>query len=342
MWGPKNKEPPLEIAVTDSRNFSPFALAVLRRQFDVAKAIMDIAQAQYKPEGAKRRKYDIETDDDDEDECVSSDDDDSSGDEDKIRVRGRDVPDDEFTIDIDETVTEMVESDVNPLDILSRSCDTYLFVDMKKYPNHTDATRLNGNLINLAIHNDDIPLLIFLLELGQALSNANVGDEGDSSRLYAVPSDNFKFAISLGHLQCLTELIRRTGAGLPLDGLAQDSGIEVKEKPKFYQGLSIHGKKRADWVAAARGDARDAGPEKLDPPLLIATHKNNLASVEWFLSTAPGRYYMEFAETHKEDKRLRALAQTEEGIEGSVMNWLNTNREYMNEDITARVLQFRN
>ncbi len=58
------------------------------------------------------------------------------------------------------------------------------------------------------------------------------------------PDNDFRRAIELGRTELLAEIIRRTGAGLPLEELVKGTGVEIKEKPRFYQGLTVYGKKR--------------------------------------------------------------------------------------------------
>lgn len=318
MWGPNNEEPPLQIAVTDGMNFSPFSLAVLRGHLDVAKAVLEMARAQYKPKEAKgTEKFHMRTSDDEENDCSSDDD---EGDYDGVRIRSE-VVHDEFTIDNIGDATTKVESHVTPLDLCSKRCQAYLFT--KDTANGIAKSPQDKNwctLVEYATTHDDVDLLIFLLELEQSVKL-----EGEEV-LHRFHESTFNSAIKLGRLRCLSEIIKRTGVGLPLDELVQKSGIEVKQKPKYYQGLSIHGKKRADWAAAGRGTSVPT-PDTIDPPLLIAAHSSNLASVEWFISTAPGRHYTDFANAHKQDKRLKRLARTEQGIEGSVMGWLNKDRK---------------
>lgn len=109
--------------------------------------------------------------------------------------------------------------------------------------------------------------------------------------------------------------------GIPLNELVQEIGIEIKSKPKFYQGLSVGGKKRADWAQAPGGNTR-VSEEKI-PPLLQAAHLGSIDSVEWFMSDAPLRRYKEFAEANKNDKRIKTLA-SGKGFEKSIGKWLNT------------------
>ena len=61
-WGPEGKNCPLQIAVPDTKGFSPFTLAVIRQHLDVADLILTIADAQHvrTDEESQRRQYSME------------------------------------------------------------------------------------------------------------------------------------------------------------------------------------------------------------------------------------------------------------------------------------------
>lgn len=319
MWGPDNDQTPLQISVRDNGSFSPFTIAVLRGHLGVAKAILEIVRIQYQPKEPKgRERYNMRTDDDDTDNS----DEELTCDDHGIRIYSEMI-DDKFTIDDVGEVANQVKCQVTPLEVLSYSCSASAFIPKDERVllsgGHHDLSP--NNLVQYAIFMDNIDLLVYLLELGRKFSTTS--DAEESSRIYTVSQADFEFAIGLSRLRCLTELIRRSGAGIRLDELVEKSGVEVKEKPKYYQGLSVYGKKRADWAAAGRG-IRLTQPLDMHPPLLIAALKGSLNSVEWFLSTAPARYYTEFTATHKHDKRVKQLAQAKGGVEGSLATWLGS------------------
>lgn len=298
-------------------------MAVLRGHRDVAKAILQIARLQYKPQETEgREKFSLRV----ADQNGGCSDDDASSTGDEIRIR-REVIHDEFTIDNVGEIATTVESNVTPLQVLSTHCAAYLFAENETIFIDMDRGHYTyDTLIEFAIWHDNVELLTFLLDLGQAMSDIEGGDN-DPFHTY-VSNNEFRIATRLGHLRCLSELIKRTGIGLPLDELVKQNGNdEIKETPKYYQGLSIHGKKRADWAAAGR-ETDLPEPENVHPPLLEAASEGCLASVEWFLSTAPGRHYADFANENKQDKRLQRLAKTEKGIEGSIMSWLSLRSKY--------------
>lgn len=333
MWGPNNEEPPLVIATADFMEFSPYSLAVLRGHLDVAKAVLEIVQAQYKPPEAQgRRKFNLQTSDDDSD-YIS--DDESSDNE--IRIRSE-VIKDEFTVDNIGEVSAKAESDVTPLRVYLMACEVNVLASDGATAEMMGSKlpyRKVHSLIEFSIYDDNVDLLIYLLELGQTLTTKDTKNEDDSSPIFVPTDRGFRLAVELGRLRCLTELIRRTGVGLPLDKLVEQSGGKVKRKPKYYQGLSIHGKKRTDW-AAAPGSGRRQLASETHPPLLLAAVQGSLTSVEWFLSTAPGRYYTEFARAHKHDKRLKALARTERGVEECIVNWLGLRSGYFRHSRICR------
>lgn len=323
--GPDQKQPPLQIATMDSNNASPFSIAILRGHVDIAKAILEIAKAQYEPEEenelAKRysiapREYESDYDDD----GVSTDSDDEG-----IRVYGE-IVDDQFTIENIGKVSLQVKSRVTPLAYLKWCVDMTAFVKRDvvipkpdsgiKWIYEPDQDFIS--MFGYAIFTDDLKLFKYLLDIGEAHTGTT---EDNASRFFSVLPEDFKLAIRLGRTKHLAEIMRRTGAGIPLEELVKKSGVEIKEKPKYYQGLSIHGKKRADWAAAGRNVVQGTKMGSKHSPLLEAARAGSIESVEWMLSDAPIRHYLSFAETNKNDKRLIALSQAGGGIDKAIHTW---------------------
>ncbi|KAF2721724.1 ankyrin [Polychaeton citri CBS 116435] len=168
------------------------------------------------------------------------------------------------------------------------------------------------NLFQLAIWNDDRDLLSFLMSLGRQYMSKPSSDDEDNEApplsFYTVAEDDFLYAIELDRPHFVAEFIKSACAGLYLGSLINDMGIQMIEKPKYYQGLSVYGKKRRDWAERGRNVASFGSMSDKSPPLLYAAKYGSLACVEWFLSDAPMRCYQQFAETHREDKYLRKLA----------------------------------
>ncbi|KAL2862382.1 ankyrin repeat protein [Aspergillus lucknowensis] len=312
---PNKERRPLEIGVTDHRDFSAFSLAILRGHLDAASAIIAIAMAQYMPvDRGQTTRYRMQDDADSDNDSYDSD-----ANSENFHIKSH-VVDAEYTTENVGEAPKDVESKISPLSVLHVPSTIHLFVDQSKL---SEGERI-GDLIQYAIWKDDVELLNHLIDLGQELVAMKKYEF--HSPAYTVSHDQFLKAIRLGRLRCLEVLIKRTGAGLPLDKLAEKSGVEIKEKPKYYQGLSVHGKKRADWAAAGGGIPVTRAMD-MSPPLLHAAKEGNLAAVEWFLGTAPGRYYLEFAKAHKKDGRLKKLALTEKGLERSILDWLSSRRD---------------
>lgn len=314
MWGPDKQMSPLVISVNESMGASPFSIAVLRGHFDVAKAILQIVRAQYKPKAATRQTYHMQSDDE-EDESDAG----GTQEEDGLQITGEGVCD-ELTIDNIGEVATQAESNVSPLDVLQQSCRASLIAD----PSATEHSLSHINLFNFAVGQDNIELLRFLLDLGQSEIVSGAFD----GPYELLSSTNLNDALRDGQPRCIALIISRTGAHLPLDKFVEEGGITIKQKPKYYQGLSIHGKKREDWAAAAGQDAPSRISSESDIPLLRAALAGSLVNVEWFLSTAPKRHYMEFANSNKQDKRLRKLSQLPGGVEKFIEKWLSSRSKF--------------
>lgn len=320
---------------------------MLRGHLEVAKAIVEIANAQYQPNEEKKQQY--FDGDYDNSECDSCDDDESD-DGNSIRLYSE-IIDDQFTIDNIGEVATQVKSRHKPITVVQWTAPADSFLEDMDTCNalQTESTRKDqtpamfvsyvdpnekhfpsrrpNRLVQYAIWKDDTKLLEFLLDLGEQY--AALDKDEDSSSAFTVPEQDVLFALRHGRTKALAVLIKRTAAGIPLDELVKKSGVEVKEKPRYYQGLSIHGKKRTDWAEAGRGRYMASSFSKdKHPPLLEAASQGSLESVEWFLSTAPMRHYSEFAGTHAHDVRLKRLAQAEGGIHKSISSWLDTRSEF--------------
>jgi hypothetical protein len=318
MWGDNNEHPPLQVAVTDSNNLSPFSIAIFRGYLDVAKAIVKIVQAQYKKrEDQGHERFEMESD------CNDGD---SEG-SDHVRIYSE-IVDDKFTIDNIGEVATQVESHITPLEVISWYCPGGMFMDADARAKMRHSRfGMPSNLIEYAIWMDNTGLLNFLLDLGHEMLTS------DESAIFSVPNRAVHLAIAEGRLRCLEELIKRTGADLPLNALVNESGVETHEKPKYYQGLSIHGKKRADWAAGGREQIRPQ--TTTSSPLLVSAVLGSLRSTEWYMSTAPGRHYIDFTKIHEEDIRLKLLAKSTHGIEKSLMNWLTAkSRRFLPSSLT--------
>jgi hypothetical protein len=60
------------------------------------------------------------------------------------------------------------------------------------------------------------------------------------------------------------------------------------------------------------------------PPLLRAAKLGSLDAVEWFMSDAPLRRYKEFAETNKDDKRIKTLKEAGKGFDNTISTWMDS------------------
>lgn len=86
--------------------------------------------------------------------------------------------------------------------------------------------------------------LKFLLDVYEHWSAQQLDPTDEVSGFFSFPDHLFELAIRKGHVELLGEIIRRTGAGLPLEHLVKDTGLELQARPEYYQGLTVYGKKR--------------------------------------------------------------------------------------------------
>lgn len=322
MWGSSQDQLPLEIAVEDDIDNSCLSIAILRGHLSTAEAIIPILRAQYKkkePQGQVRFEMDIDADESDAEPL----------DDKEINITSH-IVDDQFTHENVGEVVTRVESQVSPLTALQASCGAYNFLGeaskllFREFgPDRDDCSNLKlDTLLSYAIFTNDISLFDFILKLGQECAKMDPSGKAQ----FTILERDFQLAIALGRLDCLARMIQTTAVGLPLAKMCEQSGIKPKEEHLYYPGLSIRGKKRKDWADAGR--VVEMPPPGSRPPLLVAATQGNLSATEWFLSTAPGRYYVDYANSRVEDEHIKRLSQSKLGLEGSILNWLQTRSEF--------------
>jgi hypothetical protein len=317
------KEPPLKIAVKDMVGSSPFLIAVMRGHLDAAKVIAEICKAQYVPKEVTKERYSMAQEDGEYDSN-----DDSEGSSNELNVQ-TEIMNDTFTIDNIGEVSLQVKSDVSPSTMIQWKCGLTRFISggaitLTDSQKNAVTRHLSGgshSLFAFAITKDDLKLLNLLLDLGCRHSSRIEEDSEVASGFFSFSPEDFNLAIELGRTQHLSSILLKTGAGIPLDDLVKKEGILVKEKPKYYQGLTVHGKKNATWAAAGRDLHVEKTGHKTSP-LLLAAKFGSIESVEFFLSDTPLRHYSEFAKANQDDKRLKNLSLSPGGFEKAISKWL--------------------
>ncbi|KFY42964.1 hypothetical protein V494_02145 [Pseudogymnoascus sp. VKM F-4513 (FW-928)] len=310
---------------------SPFSLAVLRgpSHYKLGKAIVEIALAQYEPhdnEGGKskwRIEYEPDGGSDHGCECDGSDNDDDSA----IAIHSE-LVDEVFTIDNVAALSTVIKSRVKPMDMLLWPCNAPWFIEEKDRP--TKDTDNESSLVEYAVVYNDIKLLRFLYQIAE--EQAVHFPKESLPPAVALTKGYFDIAIKLGHTDILGEMIRQTGVGIPLDHLIESSGVKLpEEKPEYYQGLNVGGKKNARWAQAGNpnGGTYVYQARETTPPLLKAARFGSLESIQYFLSDLPTTKYLEFAAAHENDKRVVALSESENGFKGVATKWLSMRHELL-------------
>jgi hypothetical protein len=238
-WGPQQDQPPLKMAISDLKSNSPFSVAFVRGHHEVAKAILDIVKAQWSPTEQDKVRYKLQTQNDSEDEDYSEDEDDDDDSEPKIVSEKVDKT---FTIDNIGQVSMQVQSSVKPLEVILSST-SLVMKDGKAEDVPSRSLFVN------CFDTDDQNGLKLLLDLAQhwapqKFQGEPAEEDEESSGTFVFPHSDFQWAVEHGKAQLLGLVIKRTGAGIPLDHLVKKSGVELKQKPRFYQGLTVYGKKR--------------------------------------------------------------------------------------------------
>lgn len=249
-WGPSGENLPLQIAVRDSNDVSPFALAFYRGHASLAKIILDIAQMQYRPRDSAetRTRYAIDSDSDGE-----------SDEEDQLKIRSE-LLDENYTIADIGALAGTIKSKIPAMEMLCWSTQIWRFSDKPeseakldlcmttkgqlaqscRWESHLDPRSnfgrawnerilLSGSLLHYAMAKESKELVDFLLQCGN--DNA-LPEDPLNQRQFTIDARDWIFAVERGNPQILAELIKVTGVGMPLEYLAKQTGVEEDEKPK--------------------------------------------------------------------------------------------------------------
>ncbi|KAK8874319.1 ankyrin repeat protein [Apiospora arundinis] len=314
-WDADQKESPLQVAVGDTEGNNPFSLAFLKGHYEVAWAILEITQVQWAPSDERKVRYSMPLDVDEE-----------SGERAYGESEAMDpelfeeIIDGDFTIENIGQVSMQVKSNILPADLLRWTTPTFNLNGAKVEQYHA-----RESLIHFAMRRNDQDKFRRLVEMGRYFTQQRplTPDDEETSRIYTFPEAEFLSAIKLGRVDILSGAIGSLGAGIPLEHLVKKSGVSMQVKPRYYQGLTVYGKKRSDWANAGRSLATKATGSQV-PPLLTAALLGSLASVEWFISDIPMRKYIEFgnSKSAKNDPRLNHLSQSPGGFDRAIIKWL--------------------
>ena len=188
-----------------------------------------------------------------------------------------------------------------------------------------ESKRCRCSLIRYTIAENDMAMLRFLTEIGNSLPKTESDDK--SLKAFTCSKHDYNFAVRLGRTEMIGHLIAATGASMSLQKLVDTSAVVVQEKPKYYQGLSVYGKKRKDWAEQQRGNMW-APIENIVPPLLAVAMQGNLETTEYFMGDAPLRRYKEYAAANKDDERIKILSLAEGGIDKVLSTWLEERNDF--------------
>ncbi|KAH7163089.1 hypothetical protein B0J13DRAFT_634299 [Dactylonectria estremocensis] len=325
-WGPEQDQPPLKLAVSDNVGNTPFSLAFNRGHYEVARAILEIVKAQWSPPDKEKVRFKMETHHEDDEE-YSDEDSDAGTDDSEPRIISEIVAQN-FTIDNIGQVSMQVKSQTKPLQVIAEMVPAFESKDgMFVFE------ELKQSLFIHVMSKDDTPGLKALLDMAQHYAGQKFEGEDDendepSSGSFTLSQHEFRWAVENGKTQQLALVIKRTGAGIPLDHLVKKSGVEMKRKPRFYQGLTVYGKKRNDWATAGRNMVVKTTGLKT-PPLLHAALGGSIESVEFFLGDAPHKLYSEFGKSKaaREDSRLKHLKDSPGGFDRAISKWLGADND---------------
>jgi len=209
-WDADQKEPPLKVAVADAQCNNPFSLAFLKGHYDVARAILEIAQAQWAPADESKVRYKMAGDADEE----SAERSDGESEVAEPEELFQEIIDGDFTIENIGQVSMQVKSNILAVDLLQWITPTFNFNGSKVEEYHT-----RESLLHFSMRKNDQDKFRSLVEMGRYFAQQRPlsPDDDETSRIYTFPEVEFQNAIKLGRVDILSGSIGCTGAGIPLE-----------------------------------------------------------------------------------------------------------------------------
>lgn len=336
-------EDPIPVAVRDEAGYSPFSIAVVRGHYKLAEIILEIAAAQYKPaKNAPSYRYRLAGHDDNDSEAMSD-----SG-EGTPRIIAE-LVDDEFTINDIAGLSSAVASKTSPVELLQWECHTWRVLDQDPVVAHqilrdgepnfsfwrvekyswnefhrlfdSHMSYYRDSLVRLAIYQNDLRMLRFVLRMA-AEYDITANEQPKTIVTNMVSRTALYLAAKLGRIEIMAELFAKTGIGLPLSKMTKKSGAKITSQSEFYQGLTVHGRKRQDWAAEGRGHGSDCANEADMSIILDMTFNGSIATIEYCMSGGPLRHLKDFAQANIDaDARIQALSHMPGGIDKALTAW---------------------
>lgn len=250
-WGKDSNQAPLKMAIFDNNKSSPFSVSISFGRFDVAWAILDIIKAQWSAPDEDQLRYKMKGGQHEDNSEYDSEEDYSEDSDSETKIVSE-IVDKNFTIEDIGQVSMQVKSHITPLQHVCSIFGTILVENGKP------VSILNrSTLFRLSLDRDDAATLKQLLDMAQkhgadSLAGDDGDDGGERSARFTFPEGDFRWAVENGKSRLLAVIIKKAGAGIPLDHIVKKTGVEAKQKPRFYQGLTVYGKKRYVFLTGAQ------------------------------------------------------------------------------------------
>lgn len=171
--------------------------------------------------------------------------------------------------------------------------------------------------MSYAIVKDDMMLIQLLLRL------ADQYEENGAWKLVRVEktAEQFSFAFKLGRIHMLEYLMETITFGIPYSRLEKKDEEHQKARPKYYEGLTVDGRKRGDWVNRSFPAYSNTG-DSLRKPIQAATVCGNLESIKWLLSDRPLICLRNFLAKHPSSRHARLLQKQGDNLEALLKDGL--------------------
>ncbi|CAZ82771.1 unnamed protein product [Tuber melanosporum] len=298
--------PALQISVS-SRGWTTLWVAIYRRDYAMAKLILEIVKSQYEEPGKKQARKAVRI-------SIPGD-----SDDDGAEHYLQETSDEDFTLEDAGAVSDFVKCSVSPRDFIrqgSPQLDELLGEEEEASLRKQKLFQWLGGwtILSFSIYKDDSELFEFILSAVEEFGGL------EAVRRYILPFNGLwryngcahvRLALALGRIWVLEELMKRYTFGIHYSSLREKDPEVQNAKPKYYQGLVVNGTR-----ARVHNPYETSSPDTKDvqKPLQLAAYFGNLDSIKWLLSDRPRRCLDSFMDLNPQDERAKLLKNQGEAL----------------------------
>ncbi|EPS41484.1 hypothetical protein H072_4612 [Dactylellina haptotyla CBS 200.50] len=317
---------PLHITAANQLGHNMFSIAVYRKHpKELLNTILSIATAQQSPEDDTEKQYNAYYEESDEYDSDYESDDENA----ELYVEQVDLTEGKLTIDNIANLGKEVRSGIKTTAFIRTPVPIVL-----EAPGYDKTKAGDSSILFQAVVAGDFDLVKYIVSTLEKLeAGPNSGSLAYDTSAFCTPfvDHEGEAAVHYERIDILEYLLQHHGIGALLAEKKdikdnEEEEEEMPDKPKYYLGLSIHGKKRKDWAKAANpNETNNNTNSDRQPMALFAAHFGSHKVFEWLQTDAPEaalREYQKKLEAQKNAEENRYLKNLQKADKVTIKRWM--------------------